>query len=211
MAQMEKNSGGFFSKKDTGCYVYKLSSTIVPYLVVEKIAGFADLKKGWHFGEGTRPDDITINMAKDFARKGLSSLFDVDAFPGIDGEIMVSIYHGHHYLECVFEKNETVTYTYEIKGQEVAYHEGLSIEEAFEKLDTFRRKIWNTSESSISSIMIAGAEGFRALPLEIHRQGEGSQPYRLNALENQGFQFVSILNSFTQRLLPRQQFFFDSP
>lgn len=129
------------------------SASTKQHSVLTKIRDFLQLKPGWHFGEGKPPDKNIIERALFLAERAIAVLFNIDAFPGIDGEIMVTIYHYNHYLEFTFETDNSVTYVHEKDGKEVCYQEHLSFEIALKELDNFCEQIWNSSELSTASIL----------------------------------------------------------
>ncbi len=120
----------------------------------KKILGFKSLKKGWHFGEGIPPEESRLTQSIELNREAVNLGFlRTNAFPGVDGEIRVTVYHQKHYLEFTIETDDTVTYIHEVDNQEIEYETGLSFEEAKGKIKAFREKEWNLSETSIGSIL----------------------------------------------------------
>jgi len=65
-----------------------------------KLNSFAKLKKGWNYGEGKEFSSVRINKAKQIDNILVQLLASpTDAFPGSDGQIMVTAYKGPYYLE----------------------------------------------------------------------------------------------------------------
>lgn len=122
--------------------------------VLMKIRDFLQLKPGWHFGEGKPPDKDIVERASFLIERAIAPSFDVDAFPGIDGEIMVTVYHHDHYLEFTLETDNSITYVHEKDGKNVCYQEHLSFETALREFDNFCEQIWNSSELSTVNTLI---------------------------------------------------------
>lgn len=81
---------------------------------VKKIERFRSLPVGWHYGSGVAADRATIARAKDIFTQYAQMGFSVtDAFPGKDGEIVVTAYKNDYYIECVVE----VDGTYSVVGE----------------------------------------------------------------------------------------------
>lgn len=75
----------------------------------EKVRTFSELKKGWHFGHEGQPFLCeTIFEAAKFAEAMERQGFSTDAFPGLNGEIRVTIYDP--YYEFDFRQNGRHTF-----------------------------------------------------------------------------------------------------
>ena len=148
-----------------------VSSANQEHPTLQKVKEFLEIGDGWHFGEGRPPTKEVAEIAKSFAEKAIMAVFDTDAFPGIDGEIMVTLYHKNHYLEFTIDVNEEITYVHEIDDTELEYIEGLSVQEAENKLNDFCESVWNSSGWSTKSTMIPEKRGSIAWPLKIHLEG----------------------------------------
>jgi len=122
----------------------------------EKIRGFKELQDGWHYGEGVSFDDTILDDAISLNQEAINlAFFDTDAFPGLDGEIMLTIYWGEHYLEFTLEPNGCATFYREESDEEIYYQEGLPFREIKAKIGEFRKETWRESESLVESIMTA--------------------------------------------------------
>ena len=107
----------------------------------QKIRGFARFEPGWHYGEGVRFDKARLNKAICLNDEAIRRGFvQTDAFPGVSGEVMITIYHGRHYLEFSIEPDDTVVFVYEFDDEEVTYEEGLDFDAALAKIEAFRRQ-----------------------------------------------------------------------
>src|SRR5882672_9410083 len=71
-----------------------------------KIRRFKRLKNGWHHGRGTAFTEDILNAAIKVHTEIVSSgYFDTDSFPGIDGEIQISVYDLPQSYEVTLEKD----------------------------------------------------------------------------------------------------------
>ncbi len=96
---------------------------------VEKIESFRKFNDGWSFGEGVKFNAASLNKALQLVKTAHALSFqETDAFPGLNGEVMVTLYSGQDYWEFTIEPDESVIFVYE-RGQEtLAYEEGLPFE-----------------------------------------------------------------------------------
>lgn len=118
----------------------------------KRIRNFATLARGWSYGEGVPFSDRVISAAIAFNREAIKrDILTTDAFPGFDGEIMVTVYHQDHYLEFIFENDGSVTFCHEKDEQDLAYQQGLSLKEALDLLMQFRGRAWTLYVSSTPS------------------------------------------------------------
>jgi hypothetical protein len=102
---------------------------------VEKILRFSELEKGWNYGEGELFATDAIKAALEFHREVIfNGHSSTDAFPGLDGEIQITIYEGEHYFAFERERSGTWIFTHEKNNEEVESHTELSFENAKEKL-----------------------------------------------------------------------------
>jgi hypothetical protein len=87
----------------------------------QKILSFGALTDGWHYGEGKQIGNETIAAAASLLSRALSkNLFaESDAFPGLNGEVRVSIYEDNDSHEFTIEQNLEVTYLHESNGSQV--------------------------------------------------------------------------------------------
>ena len=173
--------------------------------VFDKLKEIACLKNGWHYGEGVPPSKKSLKKANILIEQITMSMFDVDVFPGIDGEIMVTAYHKEHYWEFTIESDQTVTYVYQRQKIDMSYEEGLSFNDAIEILDAFCDNIWNISESYTPSITTKKDKNLKVSPLKTHRRlAFRSSPK--NVLTQQADTPVSIYRNITPTSHPFHQF-----
>ncbi len=129
----------------------------------KKIAGFGRLPAGWHYGRGVTPSESTISSALVLHNVMHETGFEqTDAFPGADGEIRVTAYHGPIYLELTVEPNGSLAFVCEYQDVEIANDTGLDLPQAIKNVQKFWGLIWDSSGLYIGSIMIATKGDFRA-------------------------------------------------
>jgi len=134
----------------------------------EKIAGFEELPEGWHYGSGSRPSHKTIQKALEInAELDASGFSKTNAFPGIEGEIQTTAYHGSLYLEFTIGPDGKITYAFEYNNNEIKYRSGLELDESIEIIRSFRGLLWVFSASFIKSTTTPIKEISRALPLNL--------------------------------------------
>jgi len=109
----------------------------------KKIQSFKKLEKGWLFGEGISFDESIIDKAIILNREVLKHGFKTNAFPGIKGEIQITVYFLNHYFEFIIEPDMNITFVYEIDDKEIDYQENLSFESAKNKINKLKEYIHN--------------------------------------------------------------------
>lgn len=168
---------------------------------INKVYSFLSLQEGWHYGEGTPPSISVVNKAYRLIERASLSLFRTDVYPGVDGEVQVSLYFRDHYLEFLIERDESVTFVHEVNGQEVDYRENQSFEDSMKLIVSHGRELWkNLLERSTKSITIIASSASQVWPSRIH-QAEVSPFLQKNVLKRQASQFVSTSENITQRTL----------
>ena len=100
-----------------------------------RIRGFGDLQEGWHYGEGVAFDSAILDRAVALHTQAIGvGLMETAAFPGLNGEVMVTVYDSDDCLEFIIERSDTVTFTEEVGDREVRHVEGLTFKEAEARL-----------------------------------------------------------------------------
>ena len=137
------------------------------HITEQKIRSFLSFQPGWSHGAGVAFDTQVlaeaIELNKAVVRAGL---YVTDAFPGLFGEIMVTIYHRNHYLEFIREIDGSITFHHERGSEEIGAQEGLSLAEALTIIDQFREEAWKQSEFSRNVSLTLGNAISRVLPSE---------------------------------------------
>ena len=126
-----------------------------PHRTERKIEGFQTKQYGWHYGEGVAFAGATLDRAISLHREVLrQDSFRTNAFPGLRGQVLVTVYRGNHYLEFSVEPDGTVAFLHEVDDQEIDYREQLAREEIRVIISQFGEEIWTQSGSSAQSFMI---------------------------------------------------------
>jgi hypothetical protein len=166
----------------------------------EKIVGFGDLPRGWHYGNGSAPSEEIIQKAlKLNSELALSGFSKTNAFPGIEGEIQVTGYQGPLYLEFTIEPNGEVAFLYERDEKEIEYKEKLDLETAIEIIRHFRGLAWALSVSFIKSTTTPIREYSKASLSSHPVMVVESQPLMKNVYPGAEPVFASTLKSSTRK------------
>jgi len=132
----------------------------------KKITSFKDLPVGWHYGSGVPPSDKALTLASRLnSCAGIMGFEATDAFPSIDGEIMLTVYDGDIYLEFFIEVDGSINYIREQGDKEVDSEEKISLLQAINYIVNIGISKWRLSVSSIRSTMIQGRKDSRVLRL----------------------------------------------
>ena len=116
----------------------------------EKIASFSNKREGWHFGEGCGASQIALKNAQDINRFAHLNGWSTEAFPGISGEILISLKsRAGDYYETILEVDGTLTLIEEHEGGDETRREKLSVSDVINTLS------WNSvSACAISASFI---------------------------------------------------------
>ena len=107
----------------------------------EKIQSFADLPAGWHYREGVPAKELALKLALillgDLERAGFA---DNDAYPGIDGSVMISAYDLPDSYDFDVRPSGRITVAHAREGEDddIFYQEGMTLEESQQKIKEFR-------------------------------------------------------------------------
>lgn len=133
----------------------------LPDLTRRKIDGLERYESGWHYGEGKGFGESVIHDIHVLYDEALENgLYEADVFPGLDGEVMFSIYDSGHYLEFTVSESE-IEYLKERDKKELC-RGSLTLEEAKAAIREFRKELWSLSGLSVSTTMIVGSENSRS-------------------------------------------------
>jgi hypothetical protein len=128
-----------------------------------KLWSYLRREDGWHYGEGIAFHQDAVDAAVKLHRFVLENgFYRTNAFPGLGGQVVVTLYHGLEYYEFAIQPDHTVALTREIDGQEITYREPLSIDGAYTVIRKIRTDAWISSESLGESTMILTSAGSRA-------------------------------------------------
>jgi hypothetical protein len=120
---------------------------------VNDILDFAKLPTGWHYGRGGPISPKVCKWALQLYVHAINSGFSItEAFPGVDGEVMVSVYYRQHAFDFTINPDGSVDYRLEINDNDVEVADNLTLEAAKQKLTIFGIVLWNLSASSTPNI-----------------------------------------------------------
>jgi len=115
----------------------------------QKIATFSSLPLGWHYGAGTAISDDNIAAAQSLLDVLLlNGLTRTDAFPGSDGEILLTAYFGTHYIALTVATPDDIAFNHDHADDEISAREGLNLREAKKSIEDAARGIWSLSDLS---------------------------------------------------------------
>jgi len=165
----------------------------------KKIIEFKGLPTGWHFGKGVPPSESTVEKAFALNQEAAKAGFTrTNAFPGIEGEIQVTIYLQSAYFEFTIEPNGTVTFVYERDNHEIEYTEALSMDEALKKIQSLGGPVWASSGLFIKSTTTQIQEVSKALHLNLPVMAVESPSLKRTVSEKVAQASVNILSDFTK-------------
>lgn len=117
-----------------------------------KLKAFEDFEQGWHYGQGVPFSPETLGRA--FRIADLAQFFDVehtDAFPGVDGEIMVTLYKGNLCFEVTAEPDGSFIFLEERDGVQLN-EQRISLTQLVREISRLGGRFWKSSGSFIGHI-----------------------------------------------------------
>ena len=122
----------------------------------DKILEFSRYSKGWDYGEGKPFSTETVRRALLLNRIIIAKCTpETDAFPGPDGDIMVTAYCDQWYWEFLIDADGTVTYIAEKNDIIIDERDGLSFNKALSIARRLTKQTWKLYVSSTPSGTIA--------------------------------------------------------
>ncbi len=92
---------------------FSIGNVTVGQRTVSKILSFRKLKRGWHYGQGSAISHGIIEKALRIHSVMLSlGFFETNAFPGVDGEVLLTCYFRDHCIEVTIEANSDYSSNY---------------------------------------------------------------------------------------------------
>jgi len=196
-------------------FVY-LAPNKIKLPVFEKIKSFSKLQNNWHYGEGIKFKEEILTAALDFVTYLNNNLFDkFDAFPGFDGEILITCYSDKNVMDITINSDFTGCFIIEsLDGETLFESDTLSISELkkgilLQRLLFFRE--WNLSEFYQLNTMTASLKDLKVLRSKTLRRKKevASQLLKTNAQSNIPTVFA---NTSKENILftPSRQYFGNS-
>jgi hypothetical protein len=141
--------------------------------VRRKIASFAELEEGWDFGAGRPSPPEVVAFAQQICEAGKWFAERANAFPGVDGEIVVAFYFGDNIVDITVNTDLTLDYVHEL-GRGVEYEElacGENVKWGYISAHLAglnkQANAWNSSEPSIWQGTTHTEDDSGATPLRI--------------------------------------------
>ncbi len=133
-----------------------------------QILSFAQLPKGWHYGGGNPAGADTVKLALKvsllFVEHGAG---EIEAFPDVEGGILVSGYRGEDLVDVFCGTNGRLDLLHERNGESLYEKENVDLDEAGAFIECLE---WKLSDFFIRSISDESSEDSRALLSRIHRE-----------------------------------------
>ena len=105
----------------------------------DKIQAFGHFRAGWSHAEGVPFARLVIEQAAGLAQLSNKLGLRTDAFPGLDGEIMVVIYRKNYAIELTVEVDGTVTfYRDDDNDSDGEPEHGLTLDQAVSRIVTLQ-------------------------------------------------------------------------
>jgi hypothetical protein len=125
-----------------------------------KIESFRNLSHGWNFGEGVAFGQQVIEAAlRLLAHLESYGYTETDAFPGLEGEILVKGYGRTDRVELIAESDGSFTFAVPGGSEFRVYDEDLSENECVKRISKMVLKPGLISESSIPSTILTEETG----------------------------------------------------
>ena len=106
-----------------------------PAAVEARIMNFTSLEKGWHYGRGAVPSmelaTFALRVVSQLRSLGISKF---EAFPTVDGEILVSAYQGDVCIDALVTAAQAINLVVERGGEEVFARDQMSSSELIETI-----------------------------------------------------------------------------
>ena len=108
---------------------------------IKKIKGFKKLKDGWNFGSGKAFNYYIIQYTINFHNNCLKQFaFETDAFPGEDGDIMVSFYYKDHILDFWIKNKDDIEFTHKCNDQKIENMKSINYNKTLKIIEQFRNE-----------------------------------------------------------------------
>lgn len=114
-----------------------------------------DLGDGWHYGEGAAINQKVIERAVNVSRFASSQVLNAEAFPLLDGRVLVVIYKTGRELEIRVGEVGPYSFTIAKDEEPIESWESGSLVEGFQKFfNNAYGGVWHISDSSITDTTV---------------------------------------------------------
>ncbi|MCG8026416.1 MAG: hypothetical protein N0E59_08885 [Candidatus Thiodiazotropha taylori] len=170
----------------------------------EIIRSFGDLEPGWDYGTGVpSPQRIVFQALAIVSAFTSNGVLVTDAFPGTDGEIVVSGYLDDNYLEFVVTLNDGIEYCRESNDVEVDEATNLTHRDAYKKIKEFMESRCHLLGSFTQEGMTGIENAFKAQPSNPPQTMDYLFSNR-SVVNTEAEQFVTTLESSTPGFMGTQ-------
>src|SRR5258708_5865109 len=127
-------------------FVWYLLYRTVFHPTEQKISRFKSLKKGWHYGEGVLIHDQAVQEAISVHHElVLRGFYETNAFPGLDGEIQITVYEDSDYFSFEREPSGDWIISHEQNGTEIELLENQNLKQVSQYTNTLRSRLCSAS------------------------------------------------------------------
>jgi hypothetical protein len=161
----------------------------------QKIRSFRHLTPGWHYGRGIPISETVTRIALRLnALSRYMGVLTTDAFPGVDGEILLTCYVREHYLEVLVRPDEAVSIIHEIADEVVTEVPPTRRPEPV--LRQIVGEIWNGSGSYTSTISMFGDRDLPVWHSRTHLMSLAHQSSASRAWTSGALRYANTSQSF---------------
>jgi hypothetical protein len=170
----------------------------IPLSEVErKISSFAALPNGWDYGRGGPISQAVLDSAFEwnrfFRQHGFS---ETDAFPGGDGEVVITAGYGDHDIELIVEPDGKISVAYDRGGKHQLYRADLASIEATWVVTNLMGQIWNASGYFIPINSTNVEKNLSSQHSVIQKKMGAYQLLGWNVLTSPDYQYANTLANF---------------
>lgn len=173
----------------------------VPSITELKILEFRDLNNGWAYGNGVKFSDSVIkdaikihNLIADYG------FLETGAFPGENGEILITVYADELYCEVFVYENNIYDFIIEMHDEEIVSKENIDFNNLTSELKLFRIKsLCSSLEQYTQTTTTQEKGGIKVRPSTTPAIMAGSQSSRKIVSSKQQGVFVHILKNSMEK------------
>ena len=128
-------------------------------VATRQILSMKDLGQGWHYGEGVAIAQKVIERAVNVSRFTSSQVLNAEAFPLLDGRVLVVIYKMGRELEIRVGADAPYSFTIAEDEEPIQSWKSGSLVEGFQKFFiNVNGEVWHTSDSSITDTTVTSLD-----------------------------------------------------
>ena len=137
-----------------------------------QIRAFAQLREGWHYGEGRGATEKAMATALEVDSRLLAcNVHKVEVFPGVDGGILLSVYHENDTLEVRCDPSGRMDMLHEVNDEVVNERHGVSLEKIGAYLEGLEWTPKNSFAYCIQGISASTGEDSQVRPFSRSTSG----------------------------------------